>query len=107
MTTGTLIATIMLICYMIFGFAVANYCFKKYLYHMNGKWIVINILACGLLSLYMQYFVVAVYHIVRKTHQQLQEEKASIEYVKFPEESKKEEKALTEKRKDFVPDTLD
>lgn len=56
MTTGTLIATIMLICYMIFGFAVANYCFKKYLYHMNGKWIIINILACGLLSLYMQYF---------------------------------------------------
>lgn len=106
MTTGTLIATIMLICYMILGFVVANYCFKKYLYHMNGKWILINILACGLLSLYMQYILVAIYHIIKKTHQQLQKEKAGIEYVKFPETAKVEG-AIPHKRKDFVPDTLD
>lgn len=108
MTTGSTIALVMFIAYMVVGFFVANYCFKKYLYHGNLKWIAINLLVIGMFSLYIQYVIVAVYHIVKGTNKLLKEQKEAVEYVKFPDlpEEKQEEQAPA-RRKEFVPDTLD
>ncbi|MCW5156404.1 MULTISPECIES: hypothetical protein [Burkholderia cepacia complex] len=105
MTVGTLIATIGLIGYMILGFITANYCFKKYLYYGNGKWIFINLFVVGIFSLYFQYIVVAIYHIIKGTQKTLREQQQNIEYV-FPEQ-KDAEIQQPQKKSGFIPDTLD